>query len=45
MNETTSGMMVGFALAAAMPIANSSAGWTQNAGGNVALSLTLITDS
>jgi BASS family bile acid:Na+ symporter len=40
--ETTAGMMVGFALVAAMPVANSSAGWTQNAGGNVALSLSLI---
>jgi BASS family bile acid:Na+ symporter len=42
MNETTTGMMVGFALVAAMPVANSSAGWTQNAGGNIALSLALI---
>jgi len=42
MNETTAGMMVGFALVAAMPVANSSAGWTQNAGGNIALSLGLI---
>jgi BASS family bile acid:Na+ symporter len=41
-NETTSGMLVGFALVAAMPVANSSAGWTQNAGGNVAISLALI---
>jgi BASS family bile acid:Na+ symporter len=42
MNETTAGVMVGFALVAAMPVANSSAGWTQNAGGNVALSLALV---
>jgi BASS family bile acid:Na+ symporter len=42
MNETTTGMMVGFALVAAMPVANSAAGWTQNAGGNIALSLGLI---
>ena len=41
-NDTTSGMLVGFALVAAMPVANSSAGWTQNAGGNVAISLALI---
>ena len=41
-NEATAGMMVGFALVAAMPVANSAAGWTQNAGGNVALSLSLI---
>jgi BASS family bile acid:Na+ symporter len=41
-NETTAGMMVGFALVAAMPVANSAAGWTQNAGGNIALSLGLI---
>jgi BASS family bile acid:Na+ symporter len=38
----TSGMMVGLALVAAMPVANSSAAWTQNAQGNVALSLGLI---
>jgi bile acid:Na+ symporter, BASS family len=42
MHQATAGMMVGFALVAAMPVANSSAGWTQNAGGNVALSLSLI---
>lgn len=42
MHDATAGMMVGFALVAAMPVANSSAGWTQNAGGNVALSLALI---
>jgi bile acid:Na+ symporter, BASS family len=42
MNDATGGMMVGFALVAAMPIANSSAGWTQNAGGNIALSLALV---
>lgn len=42
MNDTTAGMMVGFTLVAAMPVANSSAGWTQNAGGNIALSLSLV---
>lgn len=36
------GILVGLALVASMPVANSSAGWTQNAGGNVALSLGLI---
>jgi BASS family bile acid:Na+ symporter len=41
-SEGAGGMLVGFALVAAMPVANSSAGWTQNAGGNIALSLGLI---
>jgi BASS family bile acid:Na+ symporter len=36
------GLLVGLALVAAMPVANSSAGWTQNAHGNVTLSLGLI---
>lgn len=36
------GLLVGLALVAAMPVANSSAGWTQNARGNVTLSLGLI---
>jgi BASS family bile acid:Na+ symporter len=39
---TTQGLLVGLALVAAMPVANSSAGWTQNARGNVTLSLGLI---
>lgn len=38
----TNGLLVGFALVAAMPVANSSVGWTQNAGGNLALSLALV---
>jgi BASS family bile acid:Na+ symporter len=38
----TGGLLVGLALVAAMPVANSSAGWTQNARGNVTLSLGLI---
>ncbi len=38
----TTGTMVGLALVAAMPVANSSVAWTQNAHGNVALSLGLI---
>jgi BASS family bile acid:Na+ symporter len=41
-HDATAGMIVGLALVAAMPVANSSAGWTQNAGGNIALSLSLI---
>jgi len=40
--EATAGMMVGLALVAAMPVANSSVAWSQNAGGNVALGLGLI---
>ncbi len=42
MSDATGGMMVGFALVAAMPVANSAAGWTQNAGGNIALTLGLV---
>ena len=38
----TTGMLVGLALVAAMPVANSSVAWCQNAQGNVALSLGLI---
>ncbi|MGI9325449.1 MAG: bile acid:sodium symporter family protein [Pseudomonadales bacterium] len=38
----TSGMLVGLALVAAMPVANSSVAWCQNAQGNVALSLGFI---
>ena len=38
----SAGMMVGLALVAAMPVANSSVAWTQNARGNVALGLGLI---
>jgi BASS family bile acid:Na+ symporter len=40
--EATAGLLVGLALVAAMPVANSSAGWTQNSDGNVALCLGLI---
>ncbi len=40
--EAIQGLVVGLALVAAMPVANSSAGWTQNARGNVALALALI---
>ena len=38
----TTGMLVGLALVAAMPVANSSVAWCQNAQGNVALGLGLI---
>jgi bile acid:Na+ symporter, BASS family len=40
--EMASGMVVGLALVAAMPVANSSVAWTQNSRGNVALGLGLI---
>ena len=40
--DATSGMIVGLALVAAMPVANSSVAWTQNSRGNVALGLGLI---
>jgi BASS family bile acid:Na+ symporter len=36
------GVLVGLVLVAAMPVANSSVGWTHNARGNLALSLSLI---
>ncbi|NOZ40325.1 MAG: hypothetical protein GXP24_08880 [Planctomycetes bacterium] len=38
----TSGMLVGLALVAAMPVANSSVAWCQNSKGNVGLSLGII---
>lgn len=38
----TTGFLVGLALVAAMPVANSSVAWTQNSRGNVALGLGLI---
>ncbi len=38
----TAGMLVGLAIVAAMPVANSSVAWTQNTDGNVALGLGLI---
>ena len=40
--QATTGLMVGLALVATMPVANSSVGWSQNAGGNLALSLGLV---
>jgi len=38
----SAGLLLGLALVAAMPVANSSVGWAQHAGGNLALSLCLI---
>lgn len=38
----TAGLSVSFALIASMPVANSSVGWTQSAGGNLGLSLALV---
>jgi BASS family bile acid:Na+ symporter len=40
--EATAGLAIGLALVATMPVANSSVGWTQNAGGNLGLSLALV---
>jgi BASS family bile acid:Na+ symporter len=40
--DAIEGLLVGLALVAAMPVANSSAGWTENARGNVALAIALI---
>ncbi len=40
--EATAGLLVGLALIASMPVANSSVGWTQNADGNLALGLALV---
>lgn len=40
--EATVGLLVGLALVATMPVANSSVGWSQSAGGNLALSLGLV---
>ena len=40
--EATTGLLVGLALVATMPVANSSVGWTQNALGDLALSLALV---
>lgn len=41
-SSTTTGILVGLALVAAMPVANSSVGWTQNADGHLALGLALV---
>jgi bile acid:Na+ symporter, BASS family len=40
--QTTAGLLVGLALVATMPVANSSVGWTQNAAGNLGLGLALV---
>jgi bile acid:Na+ symporter, BASS family len=40
--KATAGLLVGLALVAAMPVANSSVGWTQSAAGNLALALALV---
>ena len=40
--SATTGMLVGLAIVAAMPVANSSVAWSQNTHGNVALGLGLI---
>lgn len=39
---STAGLLVGLALVASMPVANSSVGWTQLVRGNLALSLALV---
>jgi BASS family bile acid:Na+ symporter len=40
--QSTAGLLVGFALVASMPVANSSIGWTQSADGNLGLGLALV---
>jgi BASS family bile acid:Na+ symporter len=40
--QSTAGLIVGLALVATMPVANSSVAWTQNANGNLGLSLALV---
>jgi bile acid:Na+ symporter, BASS family len=40
--QDATGVLVGLALVASMPVANSSTGWTQNTAGNLALSLALV---
>ncbi len=40
--QATAGLLVGLALIAAMPVANSSVGWTHHANGNLAIGLTLV---
>lgn len=40
--EPTAGLLVSFALIASMPVANSSVGWTQSAGGNLGLALAMV---
>jgi predicted Na+-dependent transporter len=38
----SAGLLVGLVLVASMPVANSSVGWVQNGGGNLALGLALV---
>jgi BASS family bile acid:Na+ symporter len=40
--DETAGLLVGLALIASMPVANSSVAWTHDANGNLALSLALV---
>jgi len=40
--EATTGLLVGLAIVATMPVANSSVGWIQNARGNLGLGLALV---
>ena len=40
--EAAAGVLIGLALVASMPVANSSVGWTQMARGNLALGLALV---
>jgi bile acid:Na+ symporter, BASS family len=40
--QSTAGLVIGLALVATMPVANSSVGWTQNADGNLGLGLSLV---
>ncbi len=40
--DTSTGLLVGLALVATMPVANSSVGWTQAANGSLALALALV---
>jgi BASS family bile acid:Na+ symporter len=41
-SRTTASLLVGLALVASMPVANSSVAWTQNAGGNLGLAISLV---
>lgn len=43
--ESAAALLVGLALVAAMPVANSSVGWTQSASGNLAVGLALVVAS
>jgi BASS family bile acid:Na+ symporter len=40
--DAAAGLLVGLALVAAMPVANSTVGWVQNTNGNLALGLALV---